>query len=370
MLAALGLIGPPAMAQQFTFSVDVPTALGGTTYKAYETVYCNGGVYSLVSSLPGLAADANVDGLAVLSDESLLLSFDAPVTVGGNTYGAADIVRYSGGLYTLYKSAASMGLSASANIDALAVHPTSGDPLISFDAPETVGANTFMPADIADAGASLTMFLDASTKGIADDANVIGYEYQTASQGTHYFSFDAPISLGAAVRLPGDIVPRTTLPDQWNPNFFHDAGFPSGSAMTDFFFALPSPPPVPDGDQIALSPVTAAKVGAAIVVNFDRDCEAGTPAKYNLLYGSISNLATGSYALSGSSCDIDPDGDWSYIWTPYPAGDFWFVIVGAIGTKEGSWGYDFVGGAHHERNGTNSSGQCGITSKDTSKTCP
>jgi hypothetical protein len=339
------------------------------------------GLYSVSLSIIGVGAGpgANIDGLAILPDESVLFSVDAPASIAGIPCGASDIIRRSGSgpttTFNLYKSAASMGLSAGANIDALAVHPTSGNLLISFDAPETVGATTFMPADIAEVGTTLTMFFDASTKSVPDSINTVGYECKIVNtRPVQYFNFDAPVSLGGSVRLPGDIVYRTELPDQWNPNYFRDAAFPPGSLMTDFYFALPPPSPVPDGDQTGAGedPLQAEKRngGADMYVSYSRTCFTGG-GWYNIIYGDIAGFAAGGYTVTGSVCNFDPDNSGDQVIAGIPSGNFWFLVVGSNGgTSEGSWGSDYMGGAYHERNGTGSSGQCGATKKDTSAICP
>lgn len=126
----------------------------------------------------------------------------------------------------------------------------------------------------------------------------------------------------------------------------------------------PGPPPAPDGANGTL-PLRADNLDAAagsIQVNWDAS---SCPAPdYNLLYGDLSNVS--SYALGGASCSMGTTG--SHTWTGVPAGDLYFLLVGADGVgSESSWGRD---GAGQERNGPAASGLCGATVKNLAATCP
>ncbi len=125
-----------------------------------------------------------------------------------------------------------------------------------------------------------------------------------------------------------------------------------------------SPPPVPDGSN-ATAPLRADRLtpsGDSIQVSWDAtSCPA---TNYNLIYGSLSSVAT--YAVSGSACSIGTSGGTT--WAGVPPGNLYFLILGTDGAgTESSWGLD---GAHQERNGTASSGVCGVTRKDASAICP
>jgi hypothetical protein len=99
--------------------------------------------------------------------------------------------------------------------------------------------------------------------------------------------------------------------------------------------------------------------GQTIQVTWDASCAAPS---YNLLYGELADVA--QYALDGAACDI---GAGSFTWNDVPAGDLYFLVVGADGDAiESSWG----AATHGERNGLGASGQCGATLKDLAGTCP
>jgi hypothetical protein len=85
---------------------------------------------------------------------------------------------------------------------------------------------------------------------------------------------------------------------------------------------------------------------------------------YNLIHGGLNGVA--GYALSGAVCDLGTTG--TLTWTAVPAGDLYFLILGADGSgTESSWGHDSAG---QERNGPGPSSYCSVTSKDLTRSCP
>jgi hypothetical protein len=124
------------------------------------------------------------------------------------------------------------------------------------------------------------------------------------------------------------------------------------------------PATVPDGTG-PTSPLLGSRttpVGDVIDVSWD----AGTcPASsYNLLYGDLADVD--QMTVSGSECSLGTSG--SFTWNAVPAGDLFFLVVGTDGAStEGGWGLDDFGG---ERNGLNASGECGMSLKDASQSCP
>jgi hypothetical protein len=124
------------------------------------------------------------------------------------------------------------------------------------------------------------------------------------------------------------------------------------------------PAPAPDGrgGTGALTVESVTMVGDTLQVSWDAaSCTAGD---YHLLYGDLADV--GTYMLAGSECSLGISG--TYTWNPTPAGNLFFLIVGADGNgTESSWGLDSSFG---ERNGAGASGQCGSVAKDASAGCP
>ncbi|HKQ63143.1 MAG TPA: hypothetical protein VJS92_17785 [Candidatus Polarisedimenticolaceae bacterium] len=157
-----------------------------------------------------------------------------------------------------------------------------------------------------------------------------------------------------------------------NPNF--RVRFNYQNAVTDHWFSVDNvkvtalvdnacttrvgPPPAPEG---SLHAARTTVDGSQLQLSWNA---ASCPAPaYNLLYGDLANVS--SYSLSGSRCGLGGSG--SYAWTAVPPGDLYFMIVGASGTVESSWGID---GDGIERHGMFASGQCGVTAKDIAIDCP
>jgi len=126
-----------------------------------------------------------------------------------------------------------------------------------------------------------------------------------------------------------------------------------------------SPFPIPGGEG-ATVPMTGSRVTPAgdwIVVEWDADsCQA---YDYNLIFGPLA--AVSILNVNGSECGIGVSG--VYDWQGVPAGDLFFLIVGAddTGVYESGWGADSSGA---ERNGPAASTLCGTTTKDEALTCP
>jgi hypothetical protein len=124
------------------------------------------------------------------------------------------------------------------------------------------------------------------------------------------------------------------------------------------------PAAAPDGSGFT-SPLTGERLaigGDTIGLTWDAgSCPA---AEYNLLYGDLASVST--LTLSGSECSLGTGG--GFTWNDVPAGSLFFIVVSddAVGT-EGSWGRDGYGG---ERNAYTPSGECGVSYKETSNSCP
>jgi len=119
-------------------------------------------------------------------------------------------------------------------------------------------------------------------------------------------------------------------------------------------------PPVPDG-RSGSEPLRVDRTGNTLELSWDNQCLASGPTK--ILYGSLAGVS--QHVIDGSVCGIDAASAGTS-WTP-PLAELWFVVVKENDQAvEGSWGQATAG----ERNGTDDSGQCGVTAKDVSGSCP
>jgi hypothetical protein len=124
-----------------------------------------------------------------------------------------------------------------------------------------------------------------------------------------------------------------------------------------------APKPVPDG-SFGTSMKSSRGDAAGSTIELTWDVATCASADHHLLFGDLSSVS--ALAVVGAVCDLGTSGTAS--WGSVPAGDLWFVVVGDDNASiEGSWGTD---GSGAQRGGGASSGQCGLTVRDNSGTCP
>jgi hypothetical protein len=114
-----------------------------------DVVRFNGTSYALVfnAAANGVPRGANVDAVA-MDGSDLLLSFDVTVSLpGGVTARPADLVRFAGGVFTIYFDGAAAGLAPGLDLDAADVLPN-GRLLVSFDGSGVIGGVGFDDEDV------------------------------------------------------------------------------------------------------------------------------------------------------------------------------------------------------------------------------
>jgi subtilisin-like proprotein convertase family protein len=120
--------------------------------------------------------------------------------------------------------------------------------------------------------------------------------------------------------------------------------------------------PVADGSFGTAMKASRADVSGT-TINLTWDVATCSSSDHHVLYGDLANV--GSSTVSGSACNRGTSG--SVSWTGAPTGNLWFVVVGDNNTTtEGSWGTMTSG----QRGGTSASGECGMTTRDNTGTCP
>ncbi|HEX5068557.1 MAG TPA: PEP-CTERM sorting domain-containing protein [Myxococcota bacterium] len=132
------------------FSLDVTAQLpGGVVATPDDVVRMDAGVYTLDfdGAAYGVRAGTNLDALARLPDGSLLLSFDVAVELGGVRADDEDLLRFAGGVFTLYFDASSNGVAPELDLDA-AAYAGEGRIAVSFDGAGTLGGVHFQDEDV------------------------------------------------------------------------------------------------------------------------------------------------------------------------------------------------------------------------------
>ncbi|NJN64380.1 MAG: hypothetical protein HC882_05490 [Acidobacteria bacterium] len=196
------------------FSLESATRSGGTLYDPRDVIRYDGAAYSLFlgGAAQGIPSTANVDAIAIRgAGGTLLLSVDAPATIGGIDVEAADVLRYSGGVFTLLFDASAHSVPIPRGVNVSGLDETEGGLLVSFDVPITLGGFTYLPGDVVrvlDQGFSLARrgtangwairheiagFSLPSDPGDVDDLRVV-----KGAGGVLRFEWDASCSLWAA----------------------------------------------------------------------------------------------------------------------------------------------------------------------------
>ena len=333
VLLAVALAAAPRVLAVSLFAVpDVPADLGGATRLPWDIVRKDTpGSWSLAASVPFPTA---VDGLHRMDSGDWLISVDAPADLGGTTWLPRDVVRVSGGTYSGFFCGGAVGLAPGVNIDALFLRGgDAGSLVLSFDAPVTIGPVTYDSADLlafARIGPGCSSWMlsgllfDASsaTPSIAASTNVTGADERG---GNLVLTFDVPTTLGATTHLPGDLVAWDGL----SFSMFQSAiavGWPRGAVVNDFSF-LADPGLVPPTLTVAHGPSFPSDV----TLSWSTSCSSGAE-NYAIYQGTL-----GSW-YSHTALDCSDDGALLTETVPVGPGNLYYLVVPENTDDEGSYG--------------------------------
>jgi hypothetical protein len=215
-----------------------------------------------------------------------------------------------------------------------------------------------------------------------DFALVTGYSGPNTFVTGRYYNIDASGSLRHSEDLiAGEARNDTTrhgdyfsiYPDPADGNrlwmisqYMPTAGGPGNSIIASVEFETgstpASPPPIPDGDSVAGTPLKVNESGGSqLTVTWDSACGA---TDHHLVWFDLDMIS--SYQIAGTECDAGTSGSW--VGNP-PSGNLSVLVVADDNVDtEGSYGLWRDGAALTERPVSISS--CSITSKDISATCP
>ncbi len=266
-------------------------------------------------------------------------------------------------LYYNVQAIASNGACDGPLSNCVAVTPQSAAATISLDASSyaCTGQVSVTVVDGNAAGGTVTVSFTSTTEATAESivASRIAPGSATYS-GTISLTNAAPVHDGVLSVADGNTITARYI----------DANDGLGHVnLQRVKTAVASCPPVnlvkPVADGSFGTPMTASRAdvsGASIGLTWDvATCSS---PDHHLLYGDLSSVAT--LSITGGVCDLGTSG--AATWSGVPAGDLWFVVVGDDGSSvEGSWGKDGTGA---ERGGNSASGDCGMTSRNNSGSCP
>jgi len=239
-----------------------------------------------------------------------------------------------------------------------------------IDADDGVGGTNVPRHDTASADCAAPAASNVKATSITTSSATVSWQTSEASSGTVTYGTAPP----PAQNEPDDVfaqshgVPLTGLLDCTQYYYSVTSVDALGNSGTDAnagaffkFKTLCLPPlPVPDGSAgssgIRVDRLTLD--GTELAVTWDDTC---SPFAVNLLWGALAQVST--WTIGGAVCSVGQPAAWNAV----PAGDLWFLLVGeAKNGLESSWGLATSG----ERHGLMSSGQCGVTFKNTTQGCP
>lgn len=130
------------------FALDTWAVLGGLPVAPSDVVRFDGAVYDLAFSgaAAGLPAGVGIDAVTLAGDD-LLVSFDRAVTLAGASFGRRELVRWDGAGFSPFFDGDAAGLAAGLDLDGVQLLPD-GTLLLTFDTAGTVGGVTFTHRDV------------------------------------------------------------------------------------------------------------------------------------------------------------------------------------------------------------------------------
>ncbi len=156
------------------FSVDVPISLSEVTYTERDLILYDGSSFSKVLDgvAVGIPNGARIDAGTVLSDGSMVFSLDIPVTLGGTSFKANDLIKYDGSSFDLYFSGSDNGIPENANIEGVWVS-LEGEILFSLDIPCSLNGLEVKDKDIIKwSEGSFSLYFDGTLAGLAEGSDV------------------------------------------------------------------------------------------------------------------------------------------------------------------------------------------------------
>jgi len=325
LLAALPLLIAASHRDNLYLVPDVPTDLGTTTFLPWEIVRANAGVYSPVLMLPPGTA---IDALHRMDNGHWLLSVEAPAILGGIQAAPSDVLElydYPGGYAKPFDGVAA-GVPPGVNVTSVFLDGgDTGDLVMSFDVPATIGGQTFEPADLVRYdGVSFSLYFDASAAvpPIPRSVKVTGADKW---QNLTLLTFDIPVTLGTQPFLPGQIV-------SWDGAgfaLFHgDPVWPAGS-RADAIALLARPGIVPPTVEVAIASPPGGRL--RLRLSWSASCSAGAE-DYAIYEGTIGSW----YSHTALDCS-DGGGDLTEEISPSP-GNRYYLVVPLNPSSEGSYG--------------------------------
>ncbi len=158
----------------FLFSVDIPLNLDGKTYTERDIIKYDGSNFSkLVNGADvGIPQGARIDAMAMLPDEKIIFSLDIPVKIGDLIVKPGDLILYDGFSIDLYFDGTASGLPESANLDGVWLNPE-GSLMFTLDIPAVIDGLPVTDKDLIEwNGSSFSLSFSHISANLPQNINV------------------------------------------------------------------------------------------------------------------------------------------------------------------------------------------------------
>ena len=192
----------------FDASSDISISLSGTPVSDEDVASDDFTPPPLISMFTDVPSNADVTALARVINGDWLLAFDITVLLPGNAGNIVatpqDIVRESGGIYSIEYDGSANGLAPGVKIDAVSEHPSGL--LLSFDVTAKIASLVIDDADIVlwD-GANHSIVFNAATAGVPASYDIDAVHYASVLN-RFQLSFKTGGSLDGQVFADEDII--------------------------------------------------------------------------------------------------------------------------------------------------------------------
>ncbi len=273
------LLGFPSAgwSTSYYLGTDVPVTLGVTDYFPDQLLRGQNGAYVLQTALP---VGTEIASLHRRLDGVWIFSPSYPLTLGATDYEPRDLVSFDGVNFSLFLGGSAAGIPAEARIDALFLD-SGGAPLLSFDVPVNLGGTDYSPSDLVRfSGGLFSLAWDAQAAGVPADADLAGADLD--SGGNLITTFDVPTNLGGTDYLPGQLVRWNGITFS---SFFIDPAWPTYGQLRDFSL-VPASGAVPDGFGAPGVPLTVTYATGNLTLTWDVSC-AAIDTDYEIYEGAL-----------------------------------------------------------------------------------
>jgi hypothetical protein len=168
--------------QLLSFDIDVELA-GGLAARRGDVVSFDGTNFTLLfdAAANGIPRGVITDAVSAIGPADLLLSFDVTVALGAVTAHNSDVVRFQGGVFSIFFDGAAAGVAPGLDLDALNYLPGNGHLLLSFDVSGVLGGVSFNDEDVLEYTPGAGTF-ELAYNGLSEHAGWFGGDLQALAE--------------------------------------------------------------------------------------------------------------------------------------------------------------------------------------------